>query len=164
MAGELMDLIVSVLFVGFGILLVAFIFIKSYIDNKKEKKIVTEIFLKYGVKTTAKIEQFRENSTYGRFGIVGKYNYYISFEYKSVKADDICTQYTLPTNNPKSKEYLENEEIPIIFIPAYLDYQKGLISKGEFFGSIGRKIRLASDVWLVIFADDLSFITNLNEF
>ncbi len=43
-----MELAVSLVFVGLGILFVAFIFIKSFIDNKKEKAVMTEIFQKYG--------------------------------------------------------------------------------------------------------------------
>ena len=50
-----MDLLVPIVGVSFAIVFIAFIFIKSYVDHRKERKIMTEIFAKYGVKTNAKI-------------------------------------------------------------------------------------------------------------
>lgn len=147
----------------FWILFVIFIFLKSYIDNKKEKKLMTEIFMKYGVKTNAKISCFIENHTYGRY-IPGKYNFRIEFQYNSTKCGTGSCYYVLPTNNPKSKDYLKSEEIPIIYIPAHLDYYNGLISRKEFFSYIGHKLRLGNDQWLVIFAEDIGFFTNLDDF
>lgn len=70
----------------------------------------------------------------------------------------------LPTNNPKSLEYLKSEEIPIIYIPAHIDYYKELISRKVFFSCIGHKLRLGNDQWLVIFAEDIRNYTNLKEF
>lgn len=68
----------------FCISFVIFIFLKSYIDNKKEKKLMTEIFMKYGVKTNAKIYEFVEHHYYGGF-IPGKYNFRLEFQYNSTK-------------------------------------------------------------------------------
>lgn len=158
-----MDLLVPFGGVAFGLLFTAFIFIKSAVDNKKEKEIMTEIFRKYGVKTNAKISDFTENYTYGRY-IPGKYNYYIKFQYNSTKCGASSCYYVLPTNNPKSKEYLKREEIPVIYIPAHIDYYKGFITRKEFFNSIGHKLNLGNSCWLVIFAEDISFITNLTDF
>ena len=155
--------IFSVSGIAFCILFTSYIFIRSYIDHKKEKKIMTEIFSKYGVKTNAKIYNFVEHHYYGGF-IQGKYNYYIDFEYISTKCGNLSCCYVLPTNNPKSLEYLKSEEIPIIYIPAHIDYYKELISRKEFFSCIGHKLRLGNDQWLVIFAEDISNFTNLKEF
>ena len=156
-----MELLVPIVGVAFGLLFTAFIFIKAFIDNKKDKKLMSEIFLKYGVKTDAKILSFKENETYGKHGIQGKYNYFIEFQYNSTKCENITCCYTLPTNNAKSKKY--SDEIPIIYIPAYIDYYKELISRKDFFDSIGHKLNLGNDCWLVIFAEDLSLFTNLAE-
>ena len=161
---DLMDLIVPVVGVAFAVLFIAFIFIKSAFDNKKEKKIFTEIFQKYGVKTNAEILAFKENEVYGRHGIVGKYNYFVKFRYSSAKIGDSECCYMLPTNNSKSKEYLKSEEIPVIHIPAYIDYYNELISREEFFEHIGHKLNLGYDCWLVIFAEDLGLFTNINQF
>lgn len=158
-----MDLVLAIGGTAFCIFFTAFIFIKSYIDDKKQRKIMTEIFLKYGVKTNAKILDFTENYTYGRY-IPGKYNYYIKFQYNSTKCGTSTCNYMLPTNNPKSKDYLKSEEIPIIYIPAHIDYYKGLISRKEFFSYIGHKLNLGYDCWLVIFAQDISLFTDLSEF
>lgn len=163
MRGCSMEFILLISGLLFCISFVIFIFLKSYIDNKKEKKLMTEIFMKYGVKTNAKISYFIENHTYGRY-IPGKYNYYISFEYNSTKNGTGSCYYVLPTNNSKSKDYLKSGEIPIIYIPAHLDYYNGLISRKEFFNYIGHKLRLGNDQWLVIFAEDISFFTNLDDF
>lgn len=158
-----MGFILLIIGLSFWILFVIFIFLKSYIDNRKKRKIMTEIFMKYGVKTNAKISDFTENYTYGRY-IPGKYNYYIKFQYNSTKCGTSTCNYMLPTNNPKSKDYLKSEEIPIIYIPAHIDYYKGLISRKEFFSYIGHKLNLGYDCWLVIFAQDISLFTNINEF
>lgn len=155
------ELIVAVIGTAFAILFTAFIFIKSSIDNKKRKKVMTEVFSKYGVKVNAKILGCKENYSYGRDGIIGKYNYYLVFEYDSIKNGSIHTTYTLPTNNPKSKEF--TDEIPIIYIPAYLDYYNAYISREEFFAAIGHKLWLGNDCWLVIFAEDIGEITDLTE-
>ena len=157
-----MELVVSAVGAGFGIIFIAFIFIKSSIDSKKEKALMTEIFHKYGVKTNAKILDFTEHYTYGRF-IPGKYNYRIEFQYNSTKCGTSICNYTLPTNNLKSKDYLKSGEIPIIYIPAYIDYVDGLISRKDFFCSIGHKLNLGYDCWLVIFSEDISLFTNLTE-
>lgn len=159
---DLMDLLVPVVGVAFAILFIAFIFIKSFIDNKKDKEILTEIFRKYGVKTNAKIYDFVEHYYYGGY-IPGKYNFRIEFQYNSTKCGAGSCYYVLPTNNPKSKEYLKSEEIPIIYIPAHIDYYKGLISRKEFFSYIGHKLNLGDDCWLVIFAEDINSFTNLSE-
>lgn len=147
----------------FCISFVIFIFLKSYIDNKKEKKLMTEIFMKYGVKTNAKIYEFVEHHYYGGF-IPGKYNFRLEFQYNSTKNGTGSCYYVLPTNNSKSKDYLKSGEIPIIYIPAHLDYYNGLISRKEFFNYIGHKLRLGNDQWLVIFAEGISFFTNLDDF
>ena len=160
---DLMDLLVPIVGVSFAIVFIAFIFIKSYVDHRKERKIMTEIFAKYGVKTNAKILDFTEHYTYGRY-IPGKYNYRIEFQYNSTKCGASICNYMLPTNNPKSKEYLKSGEIPIIYIPAYIDYDKGIISRKEFFSDIGHKLNLGYDCWLVIFAQDINLFTNINEF
>ena len=67
-----MELVLAITGTLFGILFIAFIFIKSYNDDKKQKKVMTEIFTKYGRKTNAKILNFTENPTYGKY-IPGKY-------------------------------------------------------------------------------------------
>lgn len=157
-----MELIVAVAGAAVGIIFTAFIFIKSFIDNKKEKEMLTEIFKKYGEKTNARILSFKENTTYGRHGIKGKYNYSIKFQYNSAKIGTFTCSYTLPTNNPKSKNY--SDEIPIVYIPAYMDYYNELISRKEFFDSVGHKLDLGNDLWLLIFADDIKLFTNLNDF
>ena len=157
-----MGFILLVSGLSFWILFVIFIFLKSYIDDRKERKILTEIFMKYGVKTNAQIYDFVEHHYYGSF-IPGKYNFRIEFQYNSTKCGISTCNYILPTNNPKSKEYLKCDEIPIIYIPAHLDYYNGLISRKEFFSYIGHKLRLGNDQWLVIFAEDLSDFTDLNE-
>ena len=156
-----MEIVVSVAFVVFGIIFIAFIFTKSFIDSKKEKALMTEIFRKYGVKTEAKILSFKENQTYGRYGIQGKYNYFIEFQYSNTKNEKITCCYTLPTNNPKSKKCIDS--ISIIYIPAYLDYYKKLISREDFFSAIGHKLNLSYDCWLVIFSEDISLFTNLTK-
>ena len=156
-----MEIVVSVAFVAFGIIFIAFIFIKSFIDSKKEKTVMTDIFLKHGVKMEAKILSFKENGAYGRHGIQGKYNFSIEFQYSSTKNREITCIYTLTTNNPKSKKYIDS--IPIIFIPAYLDYYMELISREDFFNAIGHKLNLGYDCWLVIFSEDISLFTNLTE-
>ena len=156
-----MECAVYVSFAVFGLIFIAYVFIRSYIDNKKEKAVMTEIFRKYGVKTDAKILSAKENQSYGRHGIQGRYNYQIEFQYNSLKGRTMTRTYTLPTNHPDSKKYTET--IPIIYIPAYLDYDTELISRKEFFSSIGHKLRLGYDCRLVIFAEDLSIFTNLTE-
>lgn len=156
-----MELVVPVAFAAFGIIFIAFFFIKSFIDIKKEKALMTEIFRKYGVKTNAKILSFKENKTYGRHGIQGKYNYFIEFQFNSIKNGTVTCSYTLPTNNPNSKKYIDS--ISIIYIPAYMDYYMQLISREDFFSSIGHKLNLGYDCWLVIFSEDISLFTNLIE-
>lgn len=158
----IMELIIGIVGTAFAIFFTAFIFIKSFVDDKKQKKVMTEIFRKYGVKTNARILSFKENTTYGRHGIKGKYNYFISFRYNSTKIGTFTCSYTLPTNNPKSKNY--SDEIPIVYIPAYMDYYNELISRKEFFNFIGHKLNLGYDLWLVIFADDIKYFTNLADF
>ncbi len=156
-----MKIIVPVAFVAFSIVLIAFIFIKSYIDSKKGKILMTEIFKKYGVKANAKILSVKENKSYGRHGIQGKYNYRVEFQYNSIKNKVINCTYTLPTNNPRSKRCVDL--MPIIYIPAYLDYYKELMSLEDFFDSIGCKLNLGYDCWLVIFSEDINLFTNLHE-
>lgn len=160
---DLIDLLVPVSGVAFAALFIAFIFVKSAVDDQKERGILTEIFRKYGVKTSAEILTFKENEVYGRHGIVGKYNYFIKFRYGSTKIGDSECCYTLPTNNPKSKDCLKSGEIPVIYIPAYMDYYNELISREEFFDYIGHKLNLGYDCWLVIFQEDLSLFTNLTD-
>lgn len=156
-----MELLLPIAGVLFGILFIAFIFIKSHADDKKQKAVMTEIFQKYGVKTNAKILNCTENYTYGKY-VPGKYNYYIEFQYNSTKAGMISCSCHLPTNNPKSKEY--SGEIPIIFIPAYLDYHNSLIDRKEFFSAIGHKLNLGYDCYLIMFAEDISLFTTLDHF
>lgn len=156
-----MELIVSVAFVTFGLIFIAFIFIKSAIDSKKGKALMTEIFRKYGVKTNAKILSFKENESYGRNGIQGKFNFNIEFQYSSKENKTVTCSYTLPTNNSNCKKFIDS--IPIIYIPAYMDYYMGLMKCEEFFSSIGHKLNLGYDCWLVIFSEDISFFTNLTE-
>ncbi len=163
MSQQLLDLLVPVAGAAFAILFIAFIFIKSFNDDKKEKAALTEIFRKYGVKTNAKILKFKENKTYGRW-IQGKYNFYIEFEYNSPERGTLSCNYILPTNDPKSKNYLNSKEIPVIYIPAYLDYHNEFIDRKEFFAAIAHKLKLGYDCWLVIFADDIKLFTNLTEF
>lgn len=156
-----MEFVLTIVGVSFGILFIAFIFIKSHIDDKKQKEIMTEIFLKYGVKTNAKILDFTENHTYGKY-IPGKYNYHIEFQYNSLKIGSFGCSYHLPTNNPRSKDY--SRDIPIIYIPAYMDYYNDLISSKELFSSIGHKLNLGYDCYLIMFADDISLFTTLDDF
>lgn len=85
----------------FFVSFVVFIFLKSYIDDRKKRKILTEIFMKYGVKTNAKIYDFVEHYYYGGY-IPGKYNFRIEFQYNSTKCGAGSCYYVLPTNNPKS--------------------------------------------------------------
>lgn len=153
-----MEFVLTIAGVSFGILFIAFIFIKSYIDDKKQKKIMAEIFTKYGVKTNAKILNFSENHTYGKY-IPGKYNYCIEFHYLSSKAGTLKCSYNLPTNNQNSKKY--TDEIPIIYIPAYIDYHKNLISSKELFSSIGYKLNLGYDCYLIMFAEDIRLFTTV---
>ena len=157
---DTIELIVPVAAAILAIVFLIFIFLKSFIDNKKEKEILTEIFWKYGMKADAKILSYKENNAYGNHGIKGKYNYNIEFEYSSRNGTIKCS-YTLPTNNPHSKSCIDS--IPIIYIPAYLDYYMELISREDFFKSIGHRINLGNDCWLVLFAEDLNLFTNLNE-
>ncbi len=156
-----MEIIVPIAFAAFGIVLIAFIFIKSHIDSKNEKALMTEIFQKYGVKANAKILSVKENAAYGRHGIQGKYNYRIEFQYNSIKNGVINCTYNLPTNNPRSKRYIDS--IPIIYIPAYLDYYNELMSLESFFDAIGCRLNLGYDCWLVIFSEDIDLFTNLHE-
>lgn len=156
-----MELVLAITGTLFGILFIAFIFIKSYNDDKKQKKVMTEIFTKYGRKTNAKILNFTKNHTYGKY-IPGKYNYYIEFQYLSSKAETLKCSYNLPTNNPNSKKYID--EIPIVYIPAYIDYHKNLISKDELFFSIGHKLNLGYDCYLIMFAEDIGLFTTLSDF
>ena len=151
-----MELAVSLVFVGFGVIFIAFIFIKSFIDNKKEKAVMIEIFRKYGVKTNAKILKCKENKIYGRHNVQGKYNYFIEFQYNSTKFGIVTCNYTLLTNNPNSKKYIDS--IPIIYIPAYMDYYMGLTDREDFFSSIEHKLILGYDCWLVIFSEDITEI------
>lgn len=153
-----MDLIMSVMGVSFFIIFMAFIFIKSYIDDKKRKKVLTEIFMKYGVKTNAKIISLTKHHNYGRY-LPGKYNYYIEFQYISSKIGVFECSYHLPTNNPMSLNY--SEEIPIIYIPAYIDYYYNLIDKRELFSCIGHKLTLSYNCNLIMFAEDIDIYTNI---
>lgn len=156
-----METVVYIAFFAFSIIFIAFIFIKSFIDSKKERALMTEIFLKYGKKTEAKVLSSKENESYGRNGIIGKYNFCIQFQYNSTKSGMIICSYTLPTNNPNSQKY--GDSIPIIYIPAYLDYYMNLINRKEFFSLIGHDLHLGNDCWLVIFEEDISLFTNLTE-
>lgn len=156
-----MEFILTIAGVCFCILFIAFIFIKSHIDDKKQKEFMTEIFKKYGVKTNAKILNFTENHTYGKY-IPGKYNYHIEFQYISPKIGSFECSYHLPTNNPRCKDYIE--EIPIIYIPSYLDYYNNLISSKDLFSSIGHKLNLGYDCYLIMFAEDISLFTTLDDF
>lgn len=156
-----MEFILLISGLSFCISFVIFIFLKSYIDNRKKRKIMTEIFMKYGVKTNAKIYEFVEHHYYGGF-IPGKYNFRIEFQYNSTKYGTGSCYYVLPTNNPQSKEYLKSEEIPIIYIPAHIDYYKGLISRKEFFSYVGHKFNMGDNCWLVIFAEDINIYTNID--
>ena len=81
-----MEDIVGLSFGAFGLAFTAFIFIKCSTDDKKQKALMAEIFRRYGVKADAEIKSFRENHSYGRHGIFGKYNYEIEISYKSTKA------------------------------------------------------------------------------
>ena len=89
-----MEFILMVAGACFCVLFIAFIFIKSHNDDKKQKEIMTEIFKKYGVKTNAKILNFTENHTYGKY-IPGKYNYHIKFQYISPKIGSLKKQQVL---------------------------------------------------------------------
>lgn len=156
------DLLVPVVGVVFAVLFAAFIFIKAFIDNKKEKEILTEIFRKYGVKTIARIISYTEHKTYGRT-FPAKYIYHIEFQYNSSEIGPVTTYYNLPTNHPGSKAYAD--EIPIVYIPAYLDYDSHLISREELFHSMGCKFNCFGwRSYLVLFEGDLNTFTNLSEF
>lgn len=158
-----MEFILTIVGVFFVILFIVFIFIKSYIDDKKQKEIMTGIFLKYGMKTktNAKILDFTENHTYGKY-ILGKYNYHIEFQYNSPKIGSFRCSYHLSTNNSRSKDY--SRDIPIIYIPAYMDYYNELISSKELFSFIGHKLNLGYDCYLIMFAGDISLFTTLDDF
>ena len=153
-----MELILTITGVSFCILFIAFIFMKSHIDDKRQKKVMTEIFMKYGVKTNAKILGFTENYTYGKY-IPGKYNYHIEFQYISPKIGPFKCSYHLPTNNPRSLDY--SEEIPIIYVPTYMDYYYNLIGSKDLFKSIGYKLNLGYDCYLIMFAEDIDIHTNI---
>ena len=158
---DLMDLLVPVVGVAFWILFMAFVFIKSFIDNKKDTEILTEIYQKYGVKTNAKILSCTEHKTYGRT-IPAKYIYFIKFQYNSTKIGTVTTVYNLPTNHRGSKAY--TDEIPIIYIPAFLEYDSQLISREELFRSIGHKFNcFGPRSYLILFEEDLNTFTNLVE-
>lgn len=158
---ETLEFILTLAAVGFALCFFAFIFIISYIDNKKDKKILTEIFQKYGVKTNARILAFRDYGTSGR-GVPSRYVYFIGFQYHSAKVGEASVCYNLHTNHPGSKAYVE--EIPIIYIPAYVDYDNHLISLKELYSALGHKLRYGLRSDLVMFAEDLSVFTNLSEF
>ena len=140
--------IVSLAAVGFGIAFTAFIFIKCHSDDKKQKAVMTEIFRRYGVKADARVISFKENHCYGKHGILGKYNYEIELTYNSTKGEEITCTYTLATNDPKSKGYTDT--IPVIYIPAYMDYYMELISSKELFEAIGHEVTLGNDCRFVI--------------
>ena len=53
--------------------------------------------------------------------------------------------------------------MPIIYIPAYLDYYNELMSLESFFDAIGCRLNLGYDCWLVIFSEDIDLFTNLHE-
>ena len=55
---------------AFGVAFIVFIFLKSYLDDKKERRVLTEIFQQHGIRTNAKVVGFQEHHTYGR-GIPG---------------------------------------------------------------------------------------------
>ena len=158
---DIMELIVTVARVALAILFIVFVFIKSFSDNKKEKAMLTEIFQKYGVKTNAKILRCTEHETWGRT-IPAKYIYSIEFQYNGTKIGTVTTCYNLPTNNPRSKEYIE--ETPIMYIPAYVDYNNNLIGRNELLCSIGHKFNCFG-LWsyFVMFEEDINIFTNLSK-
>lgn len=62
--------------------------------------------------------------------MVFKESIIIVFQYNSIKNGVINCTYNLPTNNPRSKRYIDS--MPIIYIPAYLDYYNELMSLESF--------------------------------
>ena len=149
--------IISLLLWG---ILVLFIFLKSQYDNKKEQSVLTELYLKYGVKTAAQIVSFREHKTYGR-NIPGKYEMWVEIQYHSPNRGEIPTVVHLWTNNDACKEY--KGTIPVLFIPQYVDFLDEKINKRELLEQLGCRINIYA-AKMLMFHDDISTYTNMRDF
>lgn len=151
----------SVIGVLFGISFTIWIFVKCYSDNKKDKAIITEIYKKYGVKTTAKIIRCGEHINTKRT-MPYKYELLVEFNYNSPAKSCLCPCLAkILTNNPACKEY--EDFIRIIYIPQYADYVNEFADSKKLCQNIGIKVYQYS-AEMIIWADEISIYTNLDIF
>lgn len=150
-----------IIMVSFGVLFILWMFCKCCFDNKKEKAIITEIYKKYGVKTTAEIIRCGKHINTQRT-MPYKYELLVEFNYNSPIKGSFCPCLAkILTNNPDCKNY-ENS-IPIIYIPQYADYVNEFVDSKKLCKNIGIKVYQYSDE-MIILAEDISIHTNLSEF
>ncbi len=133
----------------FGILFGAGIYIKCAYDNKKEKKNLTEIIQKYGVKANARIEYIRRELQQCGMSYKEKYVFSLNYEY-----DGEIYFTEMWTTNSACMNY--SSEIPIIFIP---HNNKELLNKNWY---KSYKINLVN-IPMPMFYKDLNIYTNLTE-
>lgn len=143
----------------FGIGLIVWIFCKSHIDNQKQKKQLTALYQKYGVRTNAEVIDCR-NHVHTERTRHYKYELSVSFEYNSPIKGQICPCLAkILTNHPDCKKY--KKLIPIIYIPQYADYLNEFHYAKEICRDIGINVYRYDE--MILFADDISFHTNLSE-
>lgn len=142
---------------AFGVAFIVFIFLKSYLDDKKERRVLTEIFQQHGIRTNAKVVGFQEHHTYGR-GIPGRFEIDISFRYPSPKIGDSPCTVKLWTNDPACKDY--PDEIPIVYVPPYIDYLYELTDSAELIRQIGQPVNIYA-VRLLLFEKDIARFTDM---
>ncbi len=150
----------AVFAVLFSAAFILFIFLKCHYDDKKERKVLTKIYRKYGVKTTAEMIRFHEHDSYGRYPIPCKYEMLISFRYQSPQKGEVTCMTTLWSNHPDLKKY--QGEIPIILIPQFIDYTNELINREELIEQIGCNINVHV-AKLLMFSGDMDMYTDLCE-
>lgn len=149
-----------IIMASFGILFILWMFCKCYFDNKKDKAIITEIYKKYGVKTTAKIIRCGKHINTQRT-MPYKYELLVEFNYNSPIKGCLCPCLAkILTNNPNYKNY--ESFIPIIYIPQYADYVNEFDDSKKLCQNIGINVYQYSDE-MIICTDDINIHTNLSE-
>ena len=142
---------------AFGIAFILFLFLKIHLDDKKERRMMSAVFRKHGIRTNAKVVGSQEHSAYGRW-IPGKFEIDIHFRYPSPRIGDTPCTVKLWTNDPACKDF--PDEIPIIYVPPYIDYLYELIGREELLQQIGQPINIYA-VRLLLFEKDIAVFTDM---